>query len=251
MALTANRDLNRYVDQELRTYLVAASAHIYKGALVGIDRASGYVRNLVAGDTFAGVAYEEVNNSAGSGGAASVRLYTQGDFILAANNAAQALVGAPIYAVDSESTTATPSPGASYCGILMAVPSANIGIVRIQPQAGPQIERELQVPLASSTSAATVNPVMITQRAIKVLSAQVSFNTVPNSGNLDVGTDNSDPDELIDAFGLSTLTANTPTALGLAGADFAAGARIWAKVGQASSTAGTGGLLSIRYIELP
>lgn len=251
MPLTANRELSRYVDQELRAFPVAASAHIYKGALVGIDRATGLVRNLVSGDVFAGIAYEEVDNSGGSAGAQSVRLYTQGDFILKTTSANQAWVGAPVYAVDSDGTGIAPGVGASYCGVLLGVVGVNQGIVRIMPMSTPQVERALNVALASSLSAATNNAVMITQRAIRILHVQVSFNTVPGAGNLDVGTDNSDPDEVIDAFNLTTLTANTPALLSPNFTDVAAGQRIWAKVGQASTTAGVGGVLSIRYIELP
>ena|GEM_PF-5219546 len=78
MALTANREVDHYVDQELRTVKVAAAAHIYKGALVGLT--GGYARGLVAGDTFVGLAYEECDNSGGSDGDKSVRVYTVGDF---------------------------------------------------------------------------------------------------------------------------------------------------------------------------
>ncbi len=251
MPLAANRELSRYIDQELRAFPVSASAHVYKGALVGIDRATGLVRNLVAGDVFAGIAYEEMDNSGGAAGAQSVRLYTQGDFILKTTSASQAWVGAPVYAVDSDATTAAPGVGASYCGVLLGVVGVNQGIVRIMPMSAPQVERAVHVALASSLSAATSNPVMITQRAIRILHAQVSFNTVPGAGSLDVGTDNSDPDEVIDAFNLTTLSPNTPTLLSLNFTDVAAGQRIWAKVGQASTTAGVGGVLSMRYIELP
>lgn len=251
MAITTNRELNRYVDQELRSFPVAATTHIYKGAIVGVDRASGYVRNLVAGDVFAGIAYEETDNSAGSNGDESVRVYTQGDFIMPANGASQALVGGPVFALDNESTSLTPGVGGSYCGMLVGVAGTNVGIVRISPMATPQVELEANVRLDSSLSAATTNPVLITQRPIKVLHAQVSFNTVPNSGALDVGTGNTTPNEIVSAFDLSTLTANTPASLTINFANVAKGLRVWAKVGQASSTAGVGGLLSLRYIELP
>jgi hypothetical protein len=251
MALTANRELNRYVDQELRTFPVSASEHIWKGALIGVDRSTGYVRNLVAGDGFAGIAYEEADNSAGSGADVSVRLYTQGDFVLTTNNVTQAWVGMPMYATSNEVTGVNVSEGSSYCGILMAVVGTNKGIVRIMPLAAPQAEQAVQVPLESLTTGATTNVALITQRAIKVISATVSFNTAPDQGNLDVGTDSSDPDGIVDAFDLSALTDHTPQSLTLAGKDVAKGQRIWAKVGQASSAAGVGGLLSLRYVELP
>jgi hypothetical protein len=44
MALTANREINRYVDQELRSYRVAGGAHVFKGALVGVNRTTGFAR---------------------------------------------------------------------------------------------------------------------------------------------------------------------------------------------------------------
>lgn len=251
MALTVNRDLNRYVDQELRTFAVSASTKIYKGALVGIDRATGLARNLVAGDLFAGIAYEEMDNSGGAAGARSVRLYTKGDFILTTNNATAEWTGAPVYALDNEVTGVAPGVGGSYCGKLLAVIADNLGIVRIEPMAAAQIERDISAPLASSTSAATTNPVMITQRAIRVISMQVSFNTVPGAGALDVGTHETDPDQLVDAFNLATLQANTPELLTPNFMTVAAGQRIWAKVGQATSPAGVGGVFTMRYIELP
>ena len=39
MALTANQEVDRLVDQELRQYGLRASAHVYKGGFVG-DRKS-------------------------------------------------------------------------------------------------------------------------------------------------------------------------------------------------------------------
>ncbi len=251
MALTANRELNRYVDQELRSFPVAAATHIWKGALVGIDRATGHVRGLAAGDTFAGIAYEEMDNTNGDGAAKNIRLYTQGDFVLTVNGATAVWTGASVYALSDEVTGLLTTGGASYCGVLLAAVGTNLGIVRIQPLAASQIEHAVSTPLASSTSAATTNPVMITQRAIKIASIEVSFNTVPNSGDLDVGTHATNPIELVNSFDLTSLTPNVPAAVTPSSRDVAKGLRIWAKVAQASSSAGVGGLLTIRYCELP
>ena len=41
MALTANREVDRYVDQELRTLPVKGSTKIYKGGLVGLSGGRG------------------------------------------------------------------------------------------------------------------------------------------------------------------------------------------------------------------
>ncbi len=251
MAITANRELNRYVDQELRSFGVAAGEHIYKGALVGVERASGYVRNLVAGDSFAGVAYESVDNSGGNDADRAVRVYTQGDFILAIANGAQALAGQAVYAVDNESLTANPEAGASQAGILMAVVGMNTGIVRITPFAMPSVEQQIQCSLSGSTSAAVTHVVMITQRPIRVVSADVVYLTAPDQGALDVGYTLADPDDVVNGFDLTSLSANTVAALSLSGRDVPAGVSLLAKVGQASSSAGTGGLLTLRYLELP
>lgn len=251
MTITANRELNRYVDQELRSFGVAASEHIYKGALVGVDRSTGFVRNLVVGDSFAGVAYEEMDNSTGSDGDLSVRLYTQGDFILTVNAATQAMVGQTVYATGNDATTVAPTPGSSLAGILMAVVGSSTGIVRILPFGIHSIEQQIQTQLTGSTSAATTHVVMVTQRPIKVMSAQALYLTAPDQGALDVGTTLADPDEVVNNFNLAALSANTATLLPLVGRTVAAGVSLLAKVGQASSAAGAGGLLTLRYIELP
>ena len=47
MSLTANREVDHYVDQELRSFQVAASKHIYKGALVGLS-STCYAQPLTA-----------------------------------------------------------------------------------------------------------------------------------------------------------------------------------------------------------
>ncbi len=251
MALTANRELNRFVDQELRSFGVAAAEKIFKGSLVGFQRSTGFVRKLVSGDVFAGVAYEESDNTGGAAGAIAIRLYTQGDFVLPVNNAAQGWAGAPLYAVDDEKASIVFGGGKSRCGILLEATSASEGVVRITPAVAAQTEHVVSVQLQSLTTAATVNALFITQRAVKIVGIDVSFNTKPDAGSLNIGTDAADPDDLVDAFDLTTLTNDQPTSLTLVTRDVAVGFRIWAKVGQASSTAGVGGMLTVRYIELP
>lgn len=251
MALTENRDLNRYVDQELRTYGVLAGEHIWKGALVGYERQTGYVRNLIEGDVFAGIAYEEGDNSDGGHSATTIRLYTQGDFVLKVNNALRNWIGSPVFAVDNAETTTFALETQSYCGILVDIAGADMGIVRIFPSLACQIEQAIHIPLASLTSASTKNPLLVTQRAIKITSVEVWFDAVPDAGNLDVGIDATDPDEVVNAFNLSSLSPVSPTPLILFNRSVAKDQKIWAKVGQATSTPGEGGMLTMRYFELP
>ena len=106
-ALGANR--NAYVnDGKLRLYPVAASTHVYKGALVMLN-SSGYV--VPAADTasgvFVGLATHEVNNT-GAAGAASVTVQTYGECVLTSSGLSQASLGAVVYATDDQ-TVATSS----------------------------------------------------------------------------------------------------------------------------------------------
>jgi hypothetical protein len=131
MALTANRELDRYVDEELRALPVKGSAHIYKGALVGIDSSTGCARGLVAGDAFAGVAYEEADNTGGADAAIVVRVYTMGDFEHALTSASRTSNGAAVYASADNTLTLT-SSGNSAVGRQVEVPATNKIIVRIK-----------------------------------------------------------------------------------------------------------------------
>jgi len=144
MALSANRDVDRYVDQELRSLPVKASSHLYKGAFVGLS--SGYARALTAGDAFAGVAYEEVDNSSGSDGDLSVRVFTMGDFEHALSGASRANNKSAVYASADDTLTATAS-GNSFVGHQIDVPGSNKIVLRIQttptPLAGGTMTGEL------------------------------------------------------------------------------------------------------------
>jgi hypothetical protein len=129
MALSASRELDRYVDQELRTFKVAASTTIYKGSLVSVQ-ADGYAAPLTAAELFVGVAYEEIDNSAGADGDKSVRVYTVGDFNHALSGAAIANVGDEVYASDDGTLTFT-STSNTYVGVCIDVPSSGNIILRL------------------------------------------------------------------------------------------------------------------------
>lgn len=251
MALTANRELNRYVDQELRSFGVGANEHIYKGSLVGIDRSSGFVRAFTQGDAFAGIAYEEIDNSAGQDGELSIRLYTQGDFIITVTGAQQNLIGMPVYPNNDDSMTLVPAAGLTAAGNLVTVVGSNLGIVRIRPQFAAAREQQLQTQIGGSTSAATIHVLMTTQHPLRIISVQVLYLTPPDQGALDVGFSVADPDDVVNTFNLASLSANSQQAMSLAGRDVPANVSLLARVGQASSSAGTGGILTIRYVELP
>jgi hypothetical protein len=133
MALTASRNVDRYVDQELRTLRVKGTTKLYRGAIVGLTSA-GYARGLVAGsDVFCGISYEEMDNSAGADGAKVVRVYTLGDFEHAVSGAVQGDVGRPVFA-SADDTLTFVAAGNSYVGIVQDFVSSGVVIVRIDPQ---------------------------------------------------------------------------------------------------------------------
>ena len=132
MALTKNREVDHYIDQELRTFQVAAAKHIYKGGLVGLSSA-GYAHPLVAGDPFVGIAYEEMDNTAGANGAVSVRVYTLGDFGLTLTGATAAHIGRPVFASADDTLTFT-SAGNSYVGLIQDIVTTNEIILRMDTE---------------------------------------------------------------------------------------------------------------------
>jgi hypothetical protein len=131
MPLTANRDVDHYIDQELRSFQVAAGAHIHKGAFVGLTT-GGFARPLAAGDAFVGIAYEEIDNTSGADGDVSVRTYTLGDFGHPLAGAAASNIGDAVYASADDTLTFT-SAGNSYVGFAVDVPAAGEIILRLDP----------------------------------------------------------------------------------------------------------------------
>ncbi|MFO0971831.1 MAG: hypothetical protein U1A27_00115 [Phycisphaerae bacterium] len=129
-ALTASRDVDHYVDQELRTYKMGA-VKIYKGSLVGVVPSTGYARALAAGDIFVGLAYHEVDNSAGSAGDKSIKVYTAGDFAMTLTGAAITNIGQWVYATTDNDLTFSAAANAVRVGHMIDLPAANTIILRL------------------------------------------------------------------------------------------------------------------------
>ncbi len=130
MPLTADRQVDRYLDRRLRSFQVKASTTIFKGSLVGLD-SNGYARPLVAGDPFVGFAFENLDNSAGADGDESLRCDTTGDFDYALAGATLANIGDAVYASADDTLTLTATSN-SFVGHLVDVPSTGVIILRLR-----------------------------------------------------------------------------------------------------------------------
>ena len=131
-ATTTARESKRK-DGELIAYKMAA-VKIPKGALVNIN-AAGYATNSTdaSGETFAGVAYETVDNSAGSAGDKVIRVETRGtfEFVDGGGNGAQTDVGVEFKIVDNQTVTDAATTNNLKCGVCVESVDATTTRVRI------------------------------------------------------------------------------------------------------------------------
>ena len=114
-------------------YPVAASVKIYAGSLVCAD-ANGFATPAAdtSGLRFAGVALEQVDNSAGADGAKNVRVRRHGVFEFDAASITQAMVGDPMYAVDDHTFDDAAGPTNDIkVGVLVKYGSATKGWIDI------------------------------------------------------------------------------------------------------------------------
>jgi predicted RecA/RadA family phage recombinase len=112
---------------------VAAATKIYAGSMVCVN-AGGYATPAAdtSGLRFAGVALEQVDNSAGANGVTMIRLRRTGVFEFNAANLTQAKVGNAMYAVDDQ--TCADAAGATNdikVGALVKYVSATKGWIDI------------------------------------------------------------------------------------------------------------------------
>lgn len=95
----------------------ASNVNLYQNTLAFWDASTGYVTNDDNGgaNAFAGIVYQQVDNSGGSAGDKPVELYSKGVFRLTGSSFTQATAGDLIYATDNFVITAT-STSASRIG---------------------------------------------------------------------------------------------------------------------------------------
>ena len=106
MAVTANQVLTRR-GADL-TSGKAAAVNLYAGTFAFYDASTGYVTNDDNGgaNAFAGIVYQQCDNSGGSAGDLSVELITEGQVLVTGSGFSQATVGDAIYASDNYTATA-------------------------------------------------------------------------------------------------------------------------------------------------
>ena len=125
-------------DGELISYKIS-NVLIPKGALVNIN-AAGYAVNATdaAGETFAGVAYETVDNSAGAAGARDIRVLSTGTFVFVdgGGNGAITDVGAQFSIVDNQTITDAATTNNLKAGVCVESIDATTTRIRIDRFAG-------------------------------------------------------------------------------------------------------------------
>lgn len=110
MAVTANQVVYNQ-GAGGRTQGKAAAVNLYQNTLAFYDASTGYVTNddNAGANAFAGIVYEQVDNSGGSAGDKVVELWTEGVFRLTGTSFTQATAGDLIYASDNFTITASSS----------------------------------------------------------------------------------------------------------------------------------------------
>jgi len=136
MALSANRELSFFASQELIEVPVDDNIKVYKGALVGRNRSTGFARGLVAGDEFLGVAFRQADNTmvGHTAGGINVKLHQAVDIVHPLTGVANGDIGKDVYASDDETLTLSPGSN-SRIGRVVAVEATNLARVRCQPVA--------------------------------------------------------------------------------------------------------------------
>lgn len=112
----------------LNDFPVIASDIIYEGAAVGIVAATGHARPLVAGDSFAGFANAQADNSAGAAAAINCNVQIMGEVEIAVTGVTITDVRQPVYATDDDTFTLNPI-GATFVGFVKRFVSSGVAVI--------------------------------------------------------------------------------------------------------------------------
>lgn len=105
----------------------AAAVNLYAGTLAFFDASTGYITNddNAGANAFAGIVYQQCDNSGGSAGDLEVELFTDGIFRLTGSSFTQATNGDLVYAIDNYTIQAS-STSASKVGRVVNYVSATV-----------------------------------------------------------------------------------------------------------------------------
>ena len=139
-ALTASRvmDFKYRTDPrgDILQLPVAAAETIYQNGFVGVDPA-GYAKAFVPGDLLVGVADEEVDNSAGTAAAKTVKIVTSGVIEHTLSGAALTDIGKPVYATDDATIALTGHPDAYVGRITRYAATSTVDVALRSPSEKP------------------------------------------------------------------------------------------------------------------
>lgn len=129
-ALSGDATVNRYADQEFKTYPVASGVLIYRNAYVGLNPA-GYLKPFEPGDLFVGIAKTRYDNRTGSDGTINGDVHSNGDFKAVFSAIALTDLGKPVFVTADDTLSLSGHPD-GYYGRLIAYVSATEGVVRMR-----------------------------------------------------------------------------------------------------------------------
>ena len=110
-------DTNRvYELGDINEFPVLGGELIYQGAAVGLEVASGYVRDLQVGDKFLGFAEDNIDASNASDGEKNIRVKRRGSVTLELSGAVITDVGKSLYATDDNTFTLSSAGSSVYIG---------------------------------------------------------------------------------------------------------------------------------------
>lgn len=114
-------------DQRQEGVVVAlpmAAVKVYKGAILTFNSA-GYADVADASETFAGIAMETVDNSAGSAGDKTVKVVREGIVTVGKSSAVQADCGLNAFVTDDSTVHTTSAAGLTPIGVVVGLVSSS------------------------------------------------------------------------------------------------------------------------------
>jgi hypothetical protein len=126
------KDINRVFELgDINELPVLGEELIYQGAAIGCDVATGYAKNLENGDSFAGFAENNCNNSLGQDSEKRVRLRKRGSVLLEIPGITLADINKSVYATNNNSFTLS-STDAVLIGKTSRIEASGLALVEFR-----------------------------------------------------------------------------------------------------------------------